>query len=400
MGYGGKAAKDPVTDIRRFRTLARNWEAFGQADPLFGVLSDPTKIGGKWDLEEFFETGHAHIRKLLRILRERNVSFVPGACLDFGCGVGRLTIPLSAHFDRTVGVDVAKSMIGPARRHLKPGDRCEFVVNRHPDLRQFQSGTFDFVHTCLVLQHIPPDVTRRYIAEFFRITRPGGLVVFQLPAIKLQEEAISASHALPESGYLAGIEIADLPGTLGAHATTTPRVIVTNRSNVTWRHDIPAGRHICIANHWLHADGTVAVADDGRAHLPVTMAPGESEEVLLAVRAPAAPGAYLLEVDLVQERICWFAEKGSPTARASVAVVPSSTPPPSPGPSAAPARPSVVERIRRCFRPGTPTFEMHVVSREDVEQTVRAHGGSLLHAINDNAAGERWESYTYVCRRV
>ncbi len=389
-----------MTDIRRFRTLARNWEAFGHADPLFGVLSDPTKFGGKWDLEEFFETGHAHIRKLLRILGERNVSFVPGACLDFGCGVGRLTIPLSTHFERTVGVDVAKSMIQPARRHLKPGDRCDFVLNRHPDLRQFPSGTFDFVHTCLVLQHIPPEVTRRYIGEFFRIARPGGLVVFQLPAVRLREDEISAAHALPDSGYAAGIEIADVPAMLDASTTITARVVLTNRSDATWRHDIPAGRHICIANHWLHPDGTVAVPDDGRAHLPATLAPGHGEEVFLDVRAPSSPGAYLLEVDLVQERICWFAQKGSPTARVPVTVMPSSAPLPSPGPSGTPARPSILARIRRRFRRGTPTFEMHVVSREDVEQIVLAHGGTLLHAIDDNAAGERWVSYTYVCRRV
>ena len=43
---------------------------------------------------------------------------------------------------------------------------------------------------------------------------------------------------------------------------------------------------------------------------------------------------------------------------------------------------------------------MHVVPRAIVEGTVRANGGDLLHAIDDNAAGERWLSYTYVCRRV
>jgi SAM-dependent methyltransferase len=389
-----------VTDIRQFRRLARNWEAFGRVDPFFGVLSDPTKFGGKWDPQEFFETGHAHVRKLLRILRERDVSFVPGTCLDFGCGVGRLTIPLSAHFDRTIGVDVAKAMIGPARRHLKPGDRCEFVVNRRPDLRCFDTAAFDVVHSCLVLQHMPPDVAHRYIGEFFRVARPGGLVVFQLPAVRLQEHEINAAHALPESGYVADIHVAGLPEMVSAGESVTVQVAVTNRSNVVWPHDIPGGRHISIANHWLNSDGSIAASDDGRAYLSATLAPGGVEEVLLTVRAPSAPGAYLLEVDLVQERICWFAEKGSQTARIAVTVVPSSSPLRAPDPAADPTRVSIVERIRRRLRRGTPTFDMYVVPREDVEQTVRTHGGMVLHAIDDNAAGERWISYTYVCRRA
>lgn len=36
-----------MADLRKFKTLARNWEALGDTDPMFGVLSDPTKHGGK-----------------------------------------------------------------------------------------------------------------------------------------------------------------------------------------------------------------------------------------------------------------------------------------------------------------------------------------------------------------
>src|SRR5258705_6844344 len=112
-------------NVQKFRALSRNWEALADADPMFGVLSDPTRQHGRWAQDEFFETGRAHIRKLIRILESLGVSYEKGTCLDFGCGVGRLTIPLSAQFTRTVGVDVAKSMITAARRLVGPGDRCE-----------------------------------------------------------------------------------------------------------------------------------------------------------------------------------------------------------------------------------------------------------------------------------
>jgi len=42
---------------------------------------------------------------------------------------------------------------------------------------------------------------------------------------------------------------------------------------------------------------------------------------------------------------------------------------------------------------------MHVVRRADVERVIAESGGTLLCAIDDNDAGARWLSYTYVCRR-
>src|SRR4029077_8995643 len=138
-------------DSSRFRTQARNWEAFGRRDPLFGVLSDPAKANGRWDVDEFFNSGQAHVAKLFRILAEHGVTFTGGHALDFGCGVGRLTLPIGERFEHTVGVDVAPSMIRLARRHNATPSRCEFVVNTNPDLRAFPTGRFDFVHSCLVL---------------------------------------------------------------------------------------------------------------------------------------------------------------------------------------------------------------------------------------------------------
>jgi hypothetical protein len=64
-----------------------------------------------------------------------------------------------------------------------------------------------------------------------------------------------------------------------------------------------------------------------------------------------------------------------------------------------PAR-SLLRQLLRPFRRGTPTFEMHVVPRADVEAAIQRSGGKLLHAIDDGAAGYRWLSYTYVARKT
>lgn len=402
-----------MADLTKFRELARNWEALGDTDPMFGVLSDPTKHGGKWDADEFFASGVAHVQKLLRTLTDARATFEPGTCLDFGCGVGRLTIPLSRSFRHTTGVDVARPMIDAARRHLPADARCEFALNRDPHLGRFATAHFDVVHSCLVLQHIPSDVSPGYIAEFFRVTKPGGLVVFQVPAQVFSEAELTAAHALPDAAFAADLRFIDPPASLETGGFATVVVRVTNRGSVTWPHDIPAGRHICLGNHWLRADGSRAVDDDARAFLPHAVHPGDSVDIPLRVQAPEASEHYLLEADLVQEHVSWFAQKGSPTARVEVNVTGAPTragdselaaalPVGSgaqPAVAAAAPAPSLLRRVLRKIRGGTPTFEMHVVPRAVVEQTIQRSGGELIRAVDDNAAGPGWLSYTYICRR-
>ncbi len=103
--------------------------------------------------------------------------------LDFGCGPGRLTQALATRFDEVTGVDVAPAMIERARSYAgASGSRCRFEVNARPDLSMFADRTFDLVYSNLVLQHIPPELSRGYIAEFVRVLKPGGIAVFQVPS--------------------------------------------------------------------------------------------------------------------------------------------------------------------------------------------------------------------------
>jgi SAM-dependent methyltransferase len=45
--------------------------------------------------------------------------------------------------------------------------------------------------------------------------------------------------------------------------------------------------------------------------LPRAVAPGGSLTLDLLIHAPAQPGAYTVKVDLVNQKVCWFEEKGS-----------------------------------------------------------------------------------------
>jgi SAM-dependent methyltransferase len=405
------------------RQLRRTWEDYGRRDPFFGVLSDPARHGGKWNEEEFFASGVAHVESLMRSLADARVAVPSGACLDFGCGVGRLTQALCSVFDRVTGVDVAASMIRRARDFNRHPDRCTYVVNHTEDLARFAGGSFAVVHSCIVLQHMAPGLAAKYLREFFRVVRPGGLVVFQLPAEPRRADESPAAFALPDGDYRAELALAaPLPAfAVGSRATAIVRVRNAGRS--VWPETTPTGHagRIMLGNHWLAPDGSVRVRDDGRAPLPRALWPGDEVEIPIVLTPPDAPGDHLLELDLVQELLCWFADKGSGTLRVPIAVsgqtgarhsalgtrdVPATRHqervPNADGRVPTGRRSGLVAALATLlarFRPVAPPFEMHSIPRERVEALIAESGGRLVRAIEDDACGPGWRSYTYVCVR-
>ncbi len=159
--------------------LQQHWTRLGTDDPLWAVLTHPGKEGGKWNVEEFLATGRAEIDDVLAGAARLGLKVTPGQALDFGCGVGRLCQGLARHFASVHGVDISPSMLERARELNQFGDRVTYHLNERDDLGRFEAGTFDFVYSNIALQHMDPKYARRYIADFYRVLKPGGAAVFQ-----------------------------------------------------------------------------------------------------------------------------------------------------------------------------------------------------------------------------
>ena len=149
--------------------------------PVWAILSQPDKAQGRWDAQEFLPHGARRDRDRLSYPSSLGLAVGTIRALDFPLWRGPPHQALAGHFDEVVGIDIAPSMIELARLHDRTG-RCRFVLNETDRLAAIASGTVDFVYSNIVLQHVEPRFTRRYLAEFVRVLRPGGLLVFQLPA--------------------------------------------------------------------------------------------------------------------------------------------------------------------------------------------------------------------------
>jgi 2-polyprenyl-3-methyl-5-hydroxy-6-metoxy-1,4-benzoquinol methylase len=149
-----------------------DWEDLARREPYFPVLTDE---GARE--EAFLESGEADIALLLPAVASILGREVPlTSVLDFGCGAGRLTIPLARRAVHVVACDIAPSVLEHARKNVREAglSNVTFVETRELAWR------FDFICSLLVFQHIRPVDGYKLIRGLLRLLSPGGVAALQL----------------------------------------------------------------------------------------------------------------------------------------------------------------------------------------------------------------------------
>jgi ubiquinone/menaquinone biosynthesis C-methylase UbiE len=160
-----------IMSLKKIEKIFNSW---GKKNALYTVL-----VGNEnWNIRDFMKTGEEDINNLINDIEKYNIT--KEKALDFGCGVGRLTIPLSNYFGEVYGVDIAESMVKKAKENDTEG-KCKLLVNTKRDLSIFPDNHFDLIYSNITLQHMPIKYSKNYIREFIRIVKPDGIVVFFMP---------------------------------------------------------------------------------------------------------------------------------------------------------------------------------------------------------------------------
>ncbi|MBO9665172.1 class I SAM-dependent methyltransferase [Dokdonella sp.] len=195
---------DPVLLQRLFEHVNHSWQHLGETDPYWSVLTAP-EYRGKPSAEHiarFFASGAAEIERLQKALARSGVTLDGrGTCLEYGCGLGRVTRHLAPHFQRTIGVDISAPHLDLARE-LAASDGVRGIDWIHlgtldtlDDLPEV-----DFIYSVIVLQHNPPPVIERILSTFARILKPGGIAYFQVPTYRADYEFRLADYVREQLG--------------------------------------------------------------------------------------------------------------------------------------------------------------------------------------------------------
>ena len=169
-------SKYPTCSRVENRNTDCDWEGIAKLFPYFGVLADerfrdPTPE----NLREFFSSGEQKVHETLQILRTKFGNFEPTSALDFGCGVGRLLIPMARAVGRAVGVDVADRMLELARHHISQSGVNAWVTKDIP-----VDENFDWINSFIVFQHIPPSRGYVLIECLWKILQRGGCMTLHI----------------------------------------------------------------------------------------------------------------------------------------------------------------------------------------------------------------------------
>jgi SAM-dependent methyltransferase len=164
-------AFDPVDQsqlyLRRARRLMRSYGALATR------TDDGELVGERRD--RFFEKGYKQVARLAsEIETHTGCTLESRRALDFGCGRGRMSIPLAERCQHVYGVDIAQGALREADEHAKRLNVSN-VEWLDTDRLSELSGRYDLVVSFWVFQHVPSREGERLFTTILRGLTPGGV---------------------------------------------------------------------------------------------------------------------------------------------------------------------------------------------------------------------------------
>jgi SAM-dependent methyltransferase len=179
----GSASMGPDSEWKLFSKYQTEWETNARFDAKWAVLSLVDRLGC-WDEQTFFRIGVGEVDEVFAFLKRNRIELpVLKTCLDFGCGVGRITQALASRFEKVVGIDISPSMLEHANSYRLKMANTTYVLSKTPELeRTLGRNRFDLIYSNITLQHLDCTLQKQYIRQFARILKSNGLAIFQIPS--------------------------------------------------------------------------------------------------------------------------------------------------------------------------------------------------------------------------
>lgn len=106
--------------------------------------------------------------------------------LDCACGSGYGTHILAPRASRIMGVDRCPEAIAYAHRYHHLWNGGYLLLDLQEGL-SFPPGVLDAVVTLETIEHLPPEVCRKFLADIAGWVKPGGVVVASSPMLRYRD---------------------------------------------------------------------------------------------------------------------------------------------------------------------------------------------------------------------
>lgn len=190
--------------VELWERTAAAWEKMGHEDPYFNVVTSPDYHLAEFERNQkaFWTVGVLEAERMFAWMDRSSVRppRPGGTCLEYGCGVGRVTRGLERHFDKVIACDVSAPYLRLAQAVVSP--RTELHLITTPGTLS-ALPEFDVLFSLIVLQHNPPPVIAFILEALLTKLNYGGLAFFQVPTL-MKDYTFSVRQYLrdPEKGSL------------------------------------------------------------------------------------------------------------------------------------------------------------------------------------------------------
>ena len=178
---------DVPNDIleQMFDRIRQGWEALGETEPYWSVITaDEFRADRiKAHMAAFLNSGRSNVAWMQNIARRNGIALGGSqTCFELGCGVGRLTLPLSEVFEHVTGYDISPGNLAECDALVAAQGRSNITTRLMTRIEDIHAAPdFDVLFTVIVLQHNPPPVQKYILDVLLAKIRPGGIAYFQLP---------------------------------------------------------------------------------------------------------------------------------------------------------------------------------------------------------------------------
>jgi len=182
-----KLSIDTSADADELRQLwthvQQTWEHLGNKRPFYSVITEERYAPGRIRESEaqFWESGQIEAEELAGYLVGLGLNLSDAVLLDYGCGLGRVTIPLAAIAKEVIAYDFSEPHLKLARERAAALGRTNIRLIELGDSVPTVLEPCDMFYSRIVLQHNPPPLIGHLVRTLIRSLRRGGVGVFQVP---------------------------------------------------------------------------------------------------------------------------------------------------------------------------------------------------------------------------
>ena len=162
--------------------IKKAWENLGNSAAHHSVLTNDEFLPNSLEknIGSFWKSGDKEVKEIEAILKRHGMKLNEvNVAIEYGCGVGRITVPLSKKVSAVHAYDISSPHLDYAKEHANE-ERA--IINFHlvsDPLDKLQQC--DLFYSRIVFQHNPPPIILQLIKNALESLNPGGIAIFQVP---------------------------------------------------------------------------------------------------------------------------------------------------------------------------------------------------------------------------